>query len=117
MTQPIHLRENIFGIQVPEGAHHLLISGSFLHYCMPGMSVPNKGTAIALPAGVDWQIICLSKRVTQDQAKEIVEEFPLRSSVEFTRESMWQETAIESLHSLLRSKSLDINQTLIIEKL
>lgn len=73
---------------------------------------------IDLPAGT-WEIICASKECTEEQAKGVVEEYSIRGHKRFedySREFMWQETALDSLRSLLTLKGLDPNKNYIILK-
>lgn len=67
-----------------------------------------------------FQFLFATKTAIEEEARKAVDEHKIRGNVryeDYTREYMWQETALESLHSLLRSKGLDPNKNYaIIEK-
>jgi hypothetical protein len=77
-----------------------------------------KTGGLPLPPG-DWQIVCMSKKATEEQAKQIVEEHWQRDNLrytDYTREFMWHETALLSLNSLLTTKGCDTNKNWLIIK-
>jgi hypothetical protein len=102
MTQPIHLIGEIFAVEMPEGSDrhqiiHISAGVNALQYYLPQQE---KGIGLGLPTG-NWQIICTTKKCTSEQAKEITGEEAYPSI---------------RLHSLITSKGLDPNKTLIIKK-
>ncbi len=119
----INLRENIWAVEVPEGAKELHIEVSlkgspYIGYKFKDDELLNEYQNINLPPGT-WEIVCTSKEATEEQAASIVEEVRLRGNIryeDYTREYMWQETAIDSLNSLLASNGCDLNKNWLILK-
>lgn len=117
MTQPTHLIGSTYGLPIPEDAHGIDINkyanGSELNYWLIS---GDKETLIVidLPPG-NWQLICTTKEVTEEQAKGIVE----REEGEFKDyecdEAVYMYAA-NSLRSLLTSKGLDPNKNYLLIK-
>jgi hypothetical protein len=98
-----------------DDANNAVVIGGAITWRTP--SATGRGF-IQLPPGT-WQIVCMSKEATEEQARAIVEEFSLRGSIrytDYTRKYMWHGTAIESLKSLLTSKGRDTKQNYLILK-
>ena len=139
---PIHLRGEYWVKALPEGAQdpeiEISVEDEFyqLSYLLENLDEESgfygewMQHSVDLPPG-SWQIVCLSKEVTEEVAKELVDSsqwyFPERHTRyvdydhPFDREfkQRWSEgfaTAKESFPSFLRSKGLDINNTLILKK-
>lgn len=111
------LRENYWAVEVPDGAKNFRVGVDdgtpYFDYLLGTISY-----VIKLEPGT-WEIVCTSKEATEEQAEQIVEEVRLRGNIryeDYTREFMWQETAIESLRSLLTSKGCDLNNNYLILK-
>lgn len=103
MTQPIHLIAEIYALEVPEGAEGFeldnpLSIGDLVYYL--GFPSVFNFRKISLPAG-NWQLICTTKECTPEQAKEI------------TGEEVYPSIRLQSL---LTSKGLDPDKTIIIKK-
>lgn len=141
MTQPTHLLDQVFAIEVPEGSINFTVDMGYLIYKVPNYanwctdailsdygrlskylethSADKDYKTGGIPLPGNWQIICSSKECTEEQAKGVVEEYSIRGHKRFedySIEFMWQETALDSLRSLLTSKGLDPNKNYIILK-
>src|SRR5687767_11600004 len=105
MTQPVNIRAEYWAVEVPED------------YSMPPKLSAFKG--VKLEPG-HWQIICTTKDCTEEQAKEIVEEYGTRQSksvyVDYSKENIWIDGAVSSLYSLLKSKGLNGQNYIILKK-
>jgi len=121
------LTDKVWAVEVPEWANaykaECIPQADFYElfcYELGEYDEPIKEDSITLPHG-HWRYICTSKEVTEEQAAGIVEKARLRGNIRYTdysREYMWQETALESLNSLLASKGLDVNKNYcLIEKM
>lgn len=112
---PTQLREEYWGMDIPN-PQHAIIHGNTITWEVNGAK--GKGF-IVLPPG-SWQIVCLSKEVTEEVAAQIVEGNH-NAYIDYERDfhgiPLRVFTAVESSHSLIRSKGLDPNNTLILKKL
>ncbi len=116
MTQPIHLIGSTYAVEVPEDAHGLDINkygnGSELNYWLIAGA---KDTLIVtdLPPG-NWQIIC-----TEGELMLMHElQHPLFKEwfINFTGRNSYFTNRVDSLRSLVASKDIDPDKTLIIKK-
>jgi uncharacterized protein YydD (DUF2326 family) len=115
----IHLREQYWAVE-ETNPQHAVISGNTITWVANGAQA--RGFKV-LPAG-NWQIVCTSKEVTEEQAKQIVEQqtgggmfkdYQMRGSIAQYGTYMIQ-SATESLRSLLTSKGCDLNKNWLILK-
>lgn len=132
-----YLINGIYAVEVPEGMEAFKID------CIPEIDFyeldcyqlgeydePVQEKSISLPAG-NWQLICTTKEVTEEQAKGIVGNsewfFPERHTRYIDYEQLvgpdnkqaWNagfSNALLSLRSLLTSKNLDPNKNYILIK-
>lgn len=84
---------------------------------------------ITLDAPGSWQIICKASEATEAQAKEIVESRKIKKSwddrlslvycnyINHDWHDKYMDTALESLHSLLRSHNLQPETTIILKEI
>ena len=129
MKQIIH---NQYLLQeVPEGQMYFVIfSNEFrqeIRYNKMVSPGKFKAVPIQLPPG-NWQIVARASEITEEQAKGIVErfksswgtfyypEYPLEKTQGARRTKPGYDTAIESLHSLIRSHGMEVNECLILKK-
>jgi hypothetical protein len=111
---PTQLTGNYYAVTVPEGAEKPFFDGRQ----SIGFWLDGELRFIHLTSG-SWQLIGTTKKVTEAQAKEIVEEVKLRGHLryeDYTREFMWHETAVDSLTSLLASKGLEPGKVVVVRK-
>jgi hypothetical protein len=117
---PTLLINNVYAVEVPDNTIKAeLINKESWPLCLmcyvedeegwfkPGVPVP-----VVITPG-SWQLIGTVREMTEDVAKGIVEEVRIRGHIryeDYTRDFMWQETAADSLTSLLASKGLDTNK-------
>ena len=131
-----NLRGEWRGIEIPEHAETFeLLGGVLISY---DQELRQVATCLLPPD--NWQIICLSGEVTEEMAKDIVETIHIEYApspyndfagswdvgyVDYEHPGEfagWQGDAgsfgksVDSFHSLLRSKNLPINTTLILKK-
>lgn len=133
MTQPTHLREEYYAVEVPTMAFGLMINNygdeSELMYMLSMQDISdgrdNEETLITkkLPKG-SWQIICTTKEVTGNIASDIVEHFnngvyrdyaikEFDPCDEYMSSHLY---AVDSLQSLLQSKGLNGGSYIILKK-
>lgn len=123
MMQPIHLREGFYAVEMPEDAEE------------PGISVQDDGIPCLTywykdnldPAVIcffpgTWQIIGISKDLTEEQARGIVEYDAFYDGYkDYDTNNFHNDlpfiSPLDSLHSLLTSKGLDPENSLIIQKM
>ena len=116
----IHLRENFWAVEVPEGAHNFRILTA---------DASDKGIFydvisthwMPLPAGT-LKIIGISKDLTEEQARGIVECDAFYDGYkDYDTNNFHNDlpfiSPLDSLHSLLTSKGLDPENSLIIQKM
>jgi hypothetical protein len=123
MTQPIHLIGEYHALEAPEGAINFTIDMGYLIFKVPNYAnwctdailsdygklskylethkAENDYKTGGIPLPGNWKIICATKQCTSEQAKEITGEEAYPSI---------------RLHSLITSKGLDPNKSLIIKK-
>lgn len=118
------LINNHYAVEVPEGATEFGFLANCLCCKLPD-SKPGRNHWLSEAddfmhqKGGEWEVVCTSKEATEEQAAGIVEEYRIRGNLryeDYTREFMWQETAIDSLRSLLTSKGCDLNKNYLIVK-
>lgn len=124
----IHLTGEYWGVKVPLTAYDFKVNNEYgvLWYMIP----PLRGYSTEeLPEG-SWEIVVLAKDITEEIAKGIclgqkIKNAQLRLEniiypkydEEFDGEIQCCLTALESYHSLLKSKNLNPETTLIIKKI
>jgi hypothetical protein len=123
---PVHLRAQWWAVQLPEDAKNIRVEKygeiPYLDYnysVQEGRRFKALSGLVELPPG-SWQILCTLKECTEEQAAQIVEG-KRNAYIDYEREfngiKLRVFTAIESLHSLMRSKGLDTeNNYIILEK-
>lgn len=121
MTQ---LTDKVFAIPMPDGAESCEIRGGHRYRPYPLLSFYGKGEAVILPPGEFKIVVFNTKTATEEDARKVVEE-DKRGFKHYWNDKGFvprgfnsrYKTALESLHSLLRSKSLDPkNNYALIEK-
>jgi hypothetical protein len=103
MTQPVHLRETFYAVEVP-APDHAIIAGNTITWEKPE---GNGRGFIALPPGT-WKIICTSKEAKEDECA-IIAGLSFQDVVHG-----WSRTFF---HDLLASKGLDPKNILVIQKM
>lgn len=122
----INLRENIWAVEVPEGAKELHIEVSlkgspYIGYKFKDDELLNEYQNINLPPGT-WEIVCTSKEATEWQASEIVEHCWVENSKGDEQmnclggNGIWFNSPLRALNSLLTSKGCDLNKNWMILK-
>jgi hypothetical protein len=131
MTQLIQLTGNHYGITVPEGAQYYRLEYSangeiceliFYRDC-DDIDFPDEideFKIVDLPAG-SWQLICMARDISEEMAKGIV---TTGLNGLYKNYDTWidmsgfedYDKAVDSLRSLLASKGLNPETTLLIEK-
>jgi hypothetical protein len=126
---PIHLRENYLGIGMPEWANTIKLERHKVRNAIDerdGWKLSWVGKdgredfRVYYNLSGTWEIVCLSKEVTESVAEEIVERptgFITESYRNYERVGRSYHFSTPSLYSLLRSKGLDPDNTLILKKL
>lgn len=117
------LTENSIGVQVPEGSHGFMFSTEQLWLCAKPKQTWRRFFC-ELPEG-NWKILGLGKDLTEDQWKEVVEQqsgglgrfkdYELTGSLA-DHGTYILYSALKSGLSLLRSKGLQGENTLILIK-
>lgn len=115
MTQPIHLIADIYCMPIPDKYAQINIDPVFNE--LYWWSHEGIETTIPLPQG-NWQIICTTKEITEEQAKGIVRELPVGQRWHNYNGDypVWWHTAKESLRSLVTSKGFNPESNYLIIK-
>lgn len=113
MTQ---LTDSVYAVEVPDESKwhqvvHISPSIEVLHYYIQGGYIENKSAGIDLPPGT-WQILCMTREVTEEVAKGIVEyDKFIDGYKDYDTDNFHHDTpfikAVDSLRSLITSKGLD----------
>lgn len=119
----INLRDNYWAYPLPVSAEGAEIRGEHPGRPYQLLSFYGEADAVDLPPG-NWKIVCTSKEVTEEQAKQIVEQqmgggmfkdYQMRGSIAQYGTYMIQ-SALYSLRSLLTSKGCDLKLNYLILK-
>lgn len=117
MTQLTPLPNSHYAMQVPEtSSDYKIINGNTLIGLLYG-GRSSRNTMGRLPPGT-WQIVCTTKDVTEEVAKEIVEDVGTwyHLYLNYENEDETFDLPVPAFHSLLRSLNLN-GHLLIIKKL
>lgn len=120
MTTPIHIRGEYHCIElsdIVEGISPAMEAGSSdaIRYYQKNYRDVHDTRRIQLPPG-SWQIVCTSKECTREHADQIVEKIEEQFYKDYEYKGGIFTGPLPSLHSLLRSKGLDPDKTLILKK-
>lgn len=121
----IQLTDKVYAVKVPDGAADIIIEDNRLRYFFLTFE-----PMVDLPPGT-WRLLFTTKTATEEDARKVVRSsdwhFPEKHyryvdyKHPYDRENKQRRgegygTALESLHSLLRSKGLDDKNYALIEK-
>jgi hypothetical protein len=120
----INLRENIWAVEVPEGAKELHIEVSlkgspYIGYKFKDDELLNEYQNINLPPGT-WEIVCTGMEATEEQAASIVDSVDSdgrgKVYMNYNNGMYVFHRSTSSLRTLLTSKGCDLNKNYLILK-